>query len=530
MNPNLPDSNPTAKVGDDSTASDATEAVPTTLPRLLFVDDEPGILSAMKRVFRGAGYEIFTAGSGAEALALLETQPVDLIISDMRMPEMDGAQLLEKVFSRWPEIKRILLTGYSDASATIAAINKGKIWRYISKPWDDAELLLCVEQALAHRQLLRENADLAKRIRQQNEELKTLNASLEIKVSERTAELRQANVELHHSFLATVQVFSNLIELREGKLAGHSKRVADLARQIAERMGLDDAEQRVVLLAGLLHDIGKVGLPDKLLERPFNALTPLDKAEVMRHPEKGQRLLIGVPQLAEPAQIIRHHHECMDGSGYPDQLGGLMIPFGARILAVANDYDALQMGSLALHAHKPSEAREAIIKQRGKRYDPTVVDAFVALLAEAEPKQESETVVPVPELKPGMLLTRDLLHHEGYLLLPKGRVLDVSMIAQLRQLQETESKSIQVHIRRGSGPTTLREAQPTAQPRTWKEVALKCTQLKEGMRLSRSLQHRNGYLLLARGNQLTAAIIRQLRDIETVDGLPLIIHIHVDTK
>ncbi len=514
----------------DSTALDGEASAPATPPRLLFVDDEPGILNAMKRVFRGLGYDIFTAGSGAEALALLENQPVDLIISDMRMPEMDGAQFLEKVFSRWPEIKRILLTGYSDASATIAAINQAKIWRYISKPWDDAELLLCVEQALAHRQLLRENADMAKRIRQQNEELKALNTSLEHKVTERTAELRKANVDLHHSFLATVQVFSNLIELREGKLAGHSRRVADFGRQLAERMGLEESEQRVVLLAGLLHDIGKVGLPDKLLERPFNALTPLDKAEVMRHPEKGQQLLMGVPQLVEPALIIRHHHECMDGSGFPDQLGGLLIPLGARILAVANDYDALQMGSLALHPHKPSEAREAIIKQRGKRYDPTVVDAFAALLAEAEPKQEIEKVVPVPELKPGMMLTRDLLHNEGYLLLPKGRVLDVGMIAQLRQLQETDSKTIQVHIRRGSGAATLRDAQPAAPPRMWKEVGLKCAQLKEGMRLSRSLHHHNGYLLLARGNQLTDAIIRQLRDIEVVDGQALTIHIHVDAK
>ena len=517
--------------GADETAGASPTAKTAEPPRVLAVDDEPSILSAIKRLFRGQGWDVLTATSGKEALALLEQEPVALVVSDMRMPEMDGAQFLEQVFVRWPDTKRILLTGYADAAATIAAINRGKIWRYVAKPWNDDELLVTVQQALAHRDLMHENARLSDLTRQQNEELKALNEGLEQKVAERTAELQTANAALHESFLATVKMFSNLIELREGRLAGHSRRVADIARQLAERLGLDDGEQRQVLLAGLLHDIGKVGLPDKLLERPFNALTPMDKIEVMRHPAKGQQLLMGVPQLAQAARIIRHHHECMDGSGYPDKIAGLMIPLGARILAVANDYDALQTGALTLHPHTPREAQEFIAKQRGRRFDPTVVDAFLAMIAERAPTRETELTVTPPELKPGMTLTRDLMHRDGYLLLAKGRVVDAAVIAQLRLLQDAEAQPITIHIRHASSPGVLRdrsEAEPP--PRLYKEVALPPSRLKEGMMLSRNLYHHEGYLLLARGNHLDPQIIAQLREIESASGKSITAHIRMEDR
>jgi putative nucleotidyltransferase with HDIG domain len=523
-------------VGDDETAG--AEPAPTTAvseaapaaapPRLLIVDDETSILSAIKRVFRSQGYEVLTASSGKEGLALLEQEPVDLIISDMRMPEMDGAEFLGQVFIRWPGTKRILLTGYSDAEATIAAINRGKIWRYIAKPWNDDDLLVTVQQALAHSALMRENARLNELTRLQNEELKTLNAELEQKVADRTAELREANADLHQSFLATVQVFSNLIELREGRLAGHARRVADLARKLAESLGLDGAEQREVLLAGLLHDIGKVGMPDTMLGRAYSALAPADKIEFMRHPAKGQQLLMSVPQLNQVARIIRHHHECMDGSGYPDKIGGLMIPLGARILAVANDYDGLQSGALMLRQHSPKEALEFIVKNRGKRFDPKVVDALVAMMAERVPTQEADLTVTPPELKPGMTLTRDLMHRDGYLLLPKGRVVDAAAITQMLRLQDVETQPIIIHIRRSSATGVLRDRPEPAPPQhLYKEVALRPAHLKEGMMLSRNLRHHEGFLLLASGYYLDAPIIQQLRGIEEATGTPITVYVRM---
>jgi putative nucleotidyltransferase with HDIG domain len=512
----------------------ATSAPPA---RILCVDDEPSILSALKRVFRPHGYTTFTATSGHEGLALLEKEPVDVVISDMRMPEMDGAQFLEQVFNHWPATKRILLTGYADAAATIAAINLGKIWRYVAKPWNDDELVLTVQQALAHRQLLEENGRLTELTRQQNEELRQLNAGLEQKVAERTAQLADAlksleavHGQLRQSFLATVQLFSGLVELRGGKLAGHSRRVADTARRLAEQMGLTEADQQDVFLAALLHDIGKLGLPDNLLNAPFNALTVQGKTEVMRHPVKGQQLLMAVEQLANAAKIIRHHHEYMDGSGFPDRLAGLAIPLGSRILVLANDYDALQIGTLTLHAHAPLEAQQLLQKERGRRYDPEVVDAFFKMLADEEAKRPKELHLRVDQLRPGMVMQRDLMHRDGYTLLPRGRVLNADIISRLSTLEQADSLGLTLCIRNDATPSVLRDAQPEPPPRTWKEITLSAERVKPGMVLSRNLNHKEGYLLLARGSTLDETIVKQLREFERINGEQITVFIRVESR
>ena len=156
----------------------------TAPPTLLFVDDEPGILSALRRLFRPHGYRIFIAEGGAAGLEVLEKEQIDLVISDMRMPEMDCARFLEQVFKRYPETVRILLTGYADITATIEAVNKGQIYRYVSKPWNDQELLLTVQQALDLKALQREKLRLEALTVRQNDALKALNLSLEEKVQE----------------------------------------------------------------------------------------------------------------------------------------------------------------------------------------------------------------------------------------------------------------------------------------------------------------------------------------------------------
>ena len=190
---------------------------------LLLVDDEPGILSSLRRLLRPVGYKILIAESGKAGLAILEQETVDLVISDMRMPEMDGARFLEQVRLRWPATTRMLLTGYADVSSTIEAINRGEIYRYISKPWDDTDLTLVIRDALESLRLRNENARLLELTRAQNEELKDLNANLEDKVRQRTAEIEQinsflnlANDRLKQNFLVSIKVFSGLMELRGG--------------------------------------------------------------------------------------------------------------------------------------------------------------------------------------------------------------------------------------------------------------------------------------------------------------------------
>ena len=418
---------------------------------LLFVDDEPSILSALRRLFRPHGYRIMMAESGAAGLEILERETVDLVISDMRMPEMDGATFLKHVRHRWPQVMRILLTGYADITSTVAAINEGEIYRYISKPWDDNEIVLVVREALERCRLEEENRRLSALTQRQNEELKELNAGLEQKVSERTAEVRAALNELKKTFLATVQVFAGMVELRAGpvatQLAGHGRRVADHSRSVAKRLELSDSQVQAVMLAGLLHDVGKIGLPDGLLDKPFNSLSPDHRALVMKHPVIGQNILMSVEKLRDCALLVRHHHELYDGSGFPDRLSAMAIPLGSRILAVTNDYDALQVGTLVQRPLKAEEALTFLIDNRGKRYDPQVVDCFAQLLAESGKKAVTELPVRALQLRPGMVLSRDLNHRDGYLLLARGSPLTKEIISQLVKLESTEQQPYTLYIK-----------------------------------------------------------------------------------
>jgi len=438
-----------------SIATPSASASPMTL---LFVDDEPSILSSLRRLFRPHGYRIFVAESGAAGLEILGKESIDLVISDMRMPEMDGATFLKAVRERWPGVMRILLTGYADVASTIAAINEGEIYRYISKPWDDNEIVLVVREALERQHLEAENRVLTALTQQQNDELKDLNAGLEQKIADRTAELRQAlafvekaHGDLKKAFLTTVQVFAGLVELRAGQLgshlAGHGRRVAEHARVLAQRAGLGESEVQNVVFAALLHDIGKLGLPDELMDKPFNNLTPEHRALVMKHPVIGQNILMSIEKLRDAATLVRHHHECFDGSGYPDRLAGMSIPLGSRIITVANDYDALQAGTLVQRPLKADEALTFLTDNRGKRYDPQVVDAFTALLAERRTPSVSEVLLRPMHLKAGMVLARDLNHRDGYLLLAKGSTLTNEIITQLVKLEATEKQPYTLTLR-----------------------------------------------------------------------------------
>jgi response regulator RpfG family c-di-GMP phosphodiesterase len=441
-----------------SAAALATTPEPQPAATLLCVDDEANIVSALKRLFRPHGYRVLTAQSGAEGLSILAQQPVDLVISDMRMPEMDGAQFLEQVCARSPECVRILLTGYADVDSTVAAINKGEIYRYLSKPWNDHEVLLVVRHAIERRQLERENRRLEDLTRRQNVDLKQLNEGLEALVEQRTVEMRraldslaEANGKLKSGFLTSIKVFSNLIELREGREAGHSRRVADLARRMAQRLAMSQAEIQDVMLAGLLHDVGKIGLPDVSIEKPESQMNAEELAQLKKHPARGEAALMALDQLRGVAALLRSHHERFDGQGYPDGLSGLMIPLGARILAVANDFDALQLGLMTARRHDAAEARAFIRQAAGKRYDPNVVAAFLDLVGTPEAAPPREITLAPRDLQPGMALTRDLISREGVLLLAAEYILNEALIKQFLEFERATGERLTVNVRSVKG-------------------------------------------------------------------------------
>lgn len=427
-------------------------------PRILCVDDEPNILSSLRRLFRNHGYQVMTAEGGAAGLQMLETKSVDLVISDMRMPEMDGAHFLENVRARWPDTIRLLLTGYSDISSIVEAINRGEIYRYITKPWDDNDILLIVRHALERHALEKEKQRLEALTLQQNEELKTLNASLETKVQERTAALKDAhdslltaNEKLKTSFLTSIKVFSGMIEMRGGSLAGHSRRVADLARRIAIKMGLDAQEVQEVFVAGLLHNIGKIGFSDELLGMPVSMMNGENLGLYRKHSLRGEQLLMPLEDLRGAARIVRSQMERFDGEGSPDRLSGFKIPVGARILALASDYDNLQIGTLAQRRIRADDAKALIQQGSGKRYDPQVVKAFVEAISGGADDAMQDAPVDLSDLRPGMILSRDLITADGLLLLSAGHLLDERLIKQIMDYEASVDVKLMVHIRQDRG-------------------------------------------------------------------------------
>lgn len=405
---------------------------------VLCVDDEPNILSALRRLLRPSGYRVLVAESGAEGLELMASEQVDLVISDMRMPNMDGAAFLAAVKAGWPDVVRILLTGYADMASTIDAINRGEIFRYVTKPWVDSDMLLSLRQGLERKALEADKRRLEALTQQQNETLRQLNESLEVKVQARTAELQKANERLKNSFLNSIKIFSSLIELRHPALAGHSRRVAAMGRSLALKVGMDAKAAQEVFLAGLLHDIGKIGFPDKLLAKPVRTMA-FDELQVYnKHPLAGVHALMAFDELGTAARMIRHHHERYDGQGFPDGARGNDIPLGARVLAVANDFDSLQIGTFSAQQFTPKEAKQIMEKDRGKRYDPLVLDALFELTGAPPAPPLREVRLRLSELKPGMVLTRDFVSREGALLLGADHKLDAKLIEKMQAYEASE--------------------------------------------------------------------------------------------
>jgi response regulator RpfG family c-di-GMP phosphodiesterase len=423
-----------------------TAALPDTVPAtVLCVDDEANILSALRRLFRPAGYRVLLAESGAEGLAVLEREHVDLVISDMRMPEMNGAQFLAQVRQRWPDTMRLLLTGYSDIQSIQDAINCGEIYRYITKPWEDGDILLVVRHALERRELEHEKARLEALTRRQNDELKLLNQGLEAQVQARTRQLQAeheatvaANAKLKRNFVTTIKIFSSMIELRAHNRPGHARQVAELARQLATKLGMDARDTQDVFIAALLHDIGKIGFSDELLQTPLTMLHGETLGLFRKHPARAEELLMPLEDLRGSAAILRCQLERFDGNGFPDGLAGLAIPLGARILALAADYYNLQQGAMVQRHLRAEEARSLILDASGKRYDPHVVQAFRQLMDHGAPADGGGAEMLSGELLPGMVLARDLISRDGLMLLSVDHVLDARMI---QQVQDFESKS-----------------------------------------------------------------------------------------
>ena len=356
--------------------------------RVAFVDDEKIVLGTLARIFAPEPFEVFTFDKPSEAIKAMEQTPFCVVVSDQMMPEMDGTVFLAQVREKWPDTVRILMTGYAETDTVIRAINQGSVFRFVSKPWETLELKKIVNDALEQYRLVNEHRKLVSLTKKQNRALLELNQDLEKRVQERTRQLRTNEEELkttlsqlRKTLEATVQALALTAEARDPYTAGHQRRVADLSRAIAQKMGLSQDRVDGVRMAGSIHDLGKIYVPSEILNKP-GKIRPNEFELVKSHSEVGYDILKTIDFPWPVAEIEIQHHERMDGSGYPNGLKGDEILLEARIIAVADVVESMSSHRPYRPALGIEKALEEIRAGRGIIFDEEVVDACLSVFLE----------------------------------------------------------------------------------------------------------------------------------------------------
>src|SRR5918992_731559 len=331
--------------------------------RCLVVDDEPRLRQALVRLMQLDGFTCFECGSGVEALEILAREPVILVLTDLRMPKMDGAMLLREVRERYPDVAVIMITAVAEVEVAVECLGRGAM-DYISKPFVLEEVRARVKQALEKRRLLLENREY--------------HHSLEERVRVQARRLEEL-------FIASIQSLADALELKDSYTRGHSVRVSHYSGLIARELGLDGDTVRQVELGGHLHDIGKIGVREDVLNKP-GKLTPEEYAHIMTHPVLGWRILL--PLLSDSPvalNVVRSHHERIDGGGVPDGLRGDAIPREARIACVADAFDAMMSGRPYRSAQLTMEDALAELRRHaGTQFDAHAVSALTAVVGRGD--------------------------------------------------------------------------------------------------------------------------------------------------
>lgn len=330
---------------------------------LLIVDDDLDVLDTLVRLLESEGYACDTANSATAALAKL-TEAVDLVLTDIRMPGMDGIALLTNIIAEKPETAVVIMSGSGDIAAAVEAMRLGA-YDYLNKPFNVEDLFVRIQRAFERQRLIRENRQYQRK--------------LEGIVEQQWGKLSLAVNELRQTYHATLEALTAALDLRDKETEGHSRRVTEYATVIARAMGLDGEAIGVIRQGALLHDVGKIGIPDSMLHKA-GPLSPDEWDLMRRHPEIGYNLLRDIEFLDDAAStIVLHHHERYDGAGYPGKLAGSDIPPGARIFAVADTLDALTADRVYRKATSLETAQQEIARCSGTQFDPTIVNAFISI-------------------------------------------------------------------------------------------------------------------------------------------------------
>ena len=341
--------------------------------KCLVVDDEPRLRRVLVRLLEGEGFSCSEAESGTEALELLQREPVPLVISDLRMPQMDGVTLLREIIARWPTTAVIVVTAVAEVESAVACLHLGAL-DYVAKPFHLDEVRARVMQALDKRSLKMEVEDYRR--------------TLEQRVQEQARRIEELSLE-------RLQALVHFLEEKDPYTSGHSVRVADYSARIGHEMGLSQAVMDAVALGAELHDIGKIGVSEAVLHKA-GKLTEAEYRHIMEHPVIGARILAPLMRDVPTAlAIVRSHHERLDGKGFPDGLRGDQIPLEVRIVGVADSFDAMTSVRPYRPALSVQKALQELEDGKGTQFHPPAVEAFLAAFPDP-----SALPVTAPEVRP----------------------------------------------------------------------------------------------------------------------------------
>ena len=331
---------------------------------VLVVDDEEPIRNALRKFLMQQQFEVYTAGSADEALQQLRLHKITLMLSDIRMPGTSGVDLVPQAFEIEPDLAVLMLTAVNDATSAALCMQRGAM-DYLTKPIELADLARAVQRAIKRREMQLES--------------RHLNQWLKEEVTTRTAELHREQHRMERISTATLEALVNALEAKDPYLRGHSARVADLSANIATELGLNEEEVDRVRMAGRLHDLGKIGTRDAVVNKE-GPITAEEFEHVKQHVIIGAQILAPLVHLGAVVSMVKSHHERYDGTGYPDGLQGEEIPLGGRIIGAAEVYDALTTARPYQEKMTPERAVERMADLSGTVLDTRVYDALVRIV------------------------------------------------------------------------------------------------------------------------------------------------------
>jgi putative nucleotidyltransferase with HDIG domain len=337
--------------------------------KILVVDDEQPIRELFSEWLSLAGHTCVGAASAEEALSVSAGDPADVALLDLRMPGEDGVWLARRLRERQDDLAIIMATGSQSFDAAVEGMRL-KVFDYLLKPFSRQALVETVARAVT--------------VREQTQRQREEREQLEKEIDKRSAALSDAFVKIREASAGVLEALLVTLHMRNPDAFEHTKRVADMAVMLATAMGLQDPLLANVERAALLHDIGKVAMPDSLIHKPA-ALTDEEIAVIRTHPEVGHNILLAVPTLRSTADIVMASHEWYDGSGYPRGLRGDQIPLGARIVAVADAFDAITQTRVYREPVSVEAATSELQRCAGRQFDPAVVQAWLDLVGTPAP-------------------------------------------------------------------------------------------------------------------------------------------------